>query len=111
MEQLTALLVIIGDDDHINSKPTSLAIIEAAKRAGLKGGTITKGLAGYGAHAKIHTSHIIALSDDLPVQVFIVDTEEKIQAFLPQIREMAAEGLICTWPVSGISQGARKRGE
>lgn len=105
---MTALLAIIGEDDHWHGKPTSLAIIEAAKAFGLKGGTITKGDAGYGAHAQIHTSHVLALSEDLPVQVLIVDGDTRIQAFLPQVEEMVVEGILCTWPVSTLIKGGRK---
>lgn len=65
-----------------------------ARRRGLSGATVLKGFMGFGAHSRIHTAKILQLSEDLPVVVEIVDTEEKIQAFLPVLDGMVREGLV-----------------
>jgi len=71
-----------------------MAILLKAREMGLAGGTVFRGIAGYGANSVIHTANILRLSEDLPVVIEIVDTDEKIQAFLPVLDEMVKEGLI-----------------
>ena len=75
--------------------PRSLyeAIVQEARKRGLAGATVFRGFEGFGAHSRVHTARILRLSEDLPIVVEIVDTEEKIQAFLPALDEMVKEGL------------------
>ncbi len=68
-------------------------IVRKAKEEGLAGATVLRGLLGFGAHSRIHTSKILRLSTDLPIVVEIVDTEESIESFLPLIDEVIKEGL------------------
>ena len=65
----------------------------AARAEGLAGATVLRGLEGYGAHSRLHTTKILRLSSDLPIVIEIVDTEEKIEAFLPMIDDAISEGL------------------
>ncbi|AEV17166.1 MAG: DUF190 domain-containing protein [Thermus sp.] len=88
------LRVFIGESDRHEGRPLHEAIVLEAKRSGLAGATVLKGFMGFGAHSRIHTAKILQLSQDLPVLVEIVDTEEKIQAFLPVLEGMVREGLI-----------------
>lgn len=88
------LRVFIGESDRWEGQPLYEAIVQAARRQGLAGATVFKGVEGFGAHSRVHTTRILRLSEDLPVVVEIVDTEEKIQAFLPVLDGMVREGLV-----------------
>jgi PII-like signaling protein len=88
------LRIYIGETDRWHGQPLYMAILLKAREMGLAGGTVFRGIAGYGANSVIHTANILRLSEDLPVVIEIVDTDEKIQAFLPVLDEMVKEGLI-----------------
>jgi uncharacterized protein len=88
------LRIFIGESDHWHGKPLYEALILKAREMGLAGATMMRGLMGYGANSRIHTAKLLRLSEDLPVIVEIVDSEEKISAFLPVIDEMVQEGLV-----------------
>ena len=87
------LRIFIGENDKRDGLPLFEWIVRTAREQGLAGATVLRGLAGFGAHSRLHTAKILRLSDDLPVIVEIVDTEEKIEAFLPVIDEAIGEGL------------------
>ena len=86
--------VFIGEDDRYHHRPLYTEIVHRAHAAGLAGASVVRGCEGFGASSLIHTSRLVSLSEDLPVLVIIVDTEEKIRAFLPELEELVAEGLI-----------------
>ena len=88
------LRIFIGESDHWHGKPLYEALILKAREQGMAGATMLRGLMGYGATSRIHTAKLLRLSEDLPVIVEIVDSEEKISAFLPVIDEMVQEGLV-----------------
>jgi PII-like signaling protein len=88
------LRIFIGESDRFEHKPLYEAIMLKAREHGLAGCTVTRALAGFGAASRIHTAHITRLSMDLPIVVEIVDTSEKVRAFLPQVEEMVSGGLI-----------------
>jgi PII-like signaling protein len=74
----------------------------SAHRSGLAGASVTRGIEGYGASCRIHTARILSLSDELPVTVTIIDSEDKIRAFLPQLDELISEGLVTIEQVEAI---------
>lgn len=88
------LRIFIGESDRHGGQPLYTAIVERARRAGLSGATVFKGIEGFGGHSVVHAARIFDLSTDLPVLIEIVDTEEKIEAFLPALDEIVHEGLI-----------------
>lgn len=88
------LRIFIGESDHWHGQPLYEALILKARERGLAGATMMRGLMGYGANSRIHTAKLLRLSEDLPVVVEMVDSEEKISAFLPLIDEMVQEGLV-----------------
>lgn len=90
------LRIFIGESDTWHGHALHLALVQEAKKAGLAGATVTRGIEGFGAHSRIHTARLVDLSPELPMLVEIVDVEEKIQAFLPTVQEMVQEGLV-TW--------------
>ena len=87
------LRVFIGESDKHEGKPLFEWIVQKAREHGLAGATVLRGLEGFGAHSRLHTAKILRLSSDLPIVVEIVDTEEKIEAFLPVIDDAVDEGL------------------
>jgi PII-like signaling protein len=90
----TLLRIFIGESDRWQNRPLYEAIVLAARERHLAGATVLHGRMGFGAHSRLHTSKILRLSEDLPIIVEIVDEAERIQAFLPQLDEMVAEGLV-----------------
>jgi len=88
------LRVFVGESDKWEGKPLYEALVLKAREMGLAGATMLRGLMGYGAASRVHTAKILRLSEDLPVIVEIVDSQEKIASFLPVIDEMIQEGLV-----------------
>ena len=82
------LRVFIGESDRYEGSALYEAIVRKARELGLAGATVWQGIEGFGARSRIHTAKILRLSEDLPVIIEIVDTEEKIRALLPHLDEM-----------------------
>ena len=93
-EDALLLRIFIGESDRHRHKPLYEAIVLKAREMHLAGATVLRGPMGYGASSRIHTAKIIQLSMDLPFIVEIVDTEEKINGFLPVLDEMMSGGLV-----------------
>ena len=92
--EASLLRVFIGESDKRGGRPLYEAIVEAARKRGLAGATVLRGFIGYGANSRIHTSKILRLSEDLPIVVEIVDEEEKLEDFIPELDGMVDEGLV-----------------
>jgi PII-like signaling protein len=88
------LRIYIGESDCIHHRPLYEAIVLKAREMGLAGATVLRGAMGFGASSHLHTAKILRLSMDLPVLIEIVDTPEKIAAFLPYLEESVKEGLV-----------------
>ncbi len=88
------LTVYFGESDRWQGQPLYLALLETLKAHGLAGATVTRGVAGFGAHSRIHTAAILRLSEDLPLRLEVVDTPERIAQAVDLIRPMVREGLI-----------------
>ncbi len=88
------LRIFIGESDKHEGKPLYEWIVIKAKEQGLAGATVLRGLMGFGANSRIHTSKILRLSLDLPIVVEIVDTHEKIKEFLSCIEAVIKVGLV-----------------
>ncbi len=104
------LTVFIGENDRWHHRPLYTEIVHRAHAAGLAGASVLRGIEGYGASSRIHTTRLLSLSEDLPVLVVIVDAEEKVRAFLPQLDELVSEGLVVVDPVEVIRHVARRPG-
>jgi len=88
------LSIYIGESDRYKGKPLYKAIVQMAKKEGLAGATVTRGIEGFGANSRIHSADILRLSSDLPVIIRIIDSEEYINKIFPKLDEMVKEGLI-----------------
>ncbi len=88
------LRIFIGESDRWHHQPLYEAIVVKARELHLAGATVLRGPMGFGKSSRLHTAKILRLSMDLPLVIEIVDTEEKIQAFLPVLDEMMKGGLV-----------------
>lgn len=96
------LTIFVGDCDQWHHKPLFTEIVHRAHQAGLAGASVIRGIEGYGASSHIHTTRLLSLAEDLPVAIIIVDAEDRIRAFLPQLDELITEGLVMIDPVEVI---------
>ncbi len=103
------LRIFIGESDRWHGKPLYEAIVQHVREQGLAGATVIRGLEGFGAHSRLHTSRILRLSEDLPVVIEIVDSAEKIDAILPTLDEMVEEGMVTVERVHVIAYRAPKQ--
>ena len=88
------LRISIGESDKHKGKPLYEAIVLKARELNLAGATVFRGIMGFGAASRIHSIKVLRLSEDLPVMIEIVDTEENIEKILPFLDETVKEGLI-----------------
>jgi PII-like signaling protein len=103
------LTIFISEDDCWRHKPLYHEIVHRAHQAGLAGASVLRGIEGFGASSRIHTTRLLSLTEDLPVVVIIVDQEDRIRGFLPQLEELVTEGLVILDPVEVIRYVGRTR--
>jgi PII-like signaling protein len=88
------LRIFVGESDRSGHRPLYEEIILKAREAGLAGATVLRGVMGFGRNSILHTAKILRLSEDLPMVIEIVDSLEKVEAFMPQLDEMIKDGLV-----------------
>ena len=93
-EEGMLLRIFIGESDHYKGKALYEAIVLKARELNLAGATVVRGLMGFGADSRMHTAKLLRLSEDLPVVIELVDTEENLNKLLPFLDEVVEEGLI-----------------
>src|SRR5580658_1490829 len=93
-QEAVLLRIFIGESDRWQHQPLYEAIVLKAREMHLGGATVLRGAMGYGKSSRLHTSKILRLSMDMPLVIEIVDSEEKIQAFLPLLDKMLGGGLL-----------------
>ncbi|MFE2426018.1 DUF190 domain-containing protein [Streptomyces sp. NPDC059373] len=102
--------IFTGENDTWHHRPLYSEIVHRAHAAGLAGASVFRGVEGFGASSIVHTSRLLSLSEDLPVAVVIVDSEDRVRAFLPQLDELVTEGLVIVDEVEVITYAGRKPG-
>ena len=107
-EQGTLLRIFIGELDHYKGKPLYEQIVFKARELNLAGVTVIRGLMGFGAHSRLHTATLLRLSEDLPIIIEIVDTEENINKIIPFLDKVVKEGLITMEKVRVIKYRSNK---
>jgi PII-like signaling protein len=88
------LRIFIGESDRHGHQPLYESIVLQARKAGLAGATVLRGVMGFGKHSILHTAKILRLSEDLPMIIEIVDSLEKIEKFLPVLDALIKDGLV-----------------
>jgi PII-like signaling protein len=88
------LRIFIGESDTHEGQPLYQAIVLTLRREGLAGATVLRGIEGFGKSSRLHTAHVLRLSEDLPIVIECVDTAEKIEGILPKLDTMIGDGLV-----------------
>jgi PII-like signaling protein len=109
-KQAVLLRIFIGENDRAGGLPLYEAIVLKAREQHLAGATVLRGPMGFGASSRLHTAKILRLSEDLPLVIEIVDSEEKINAFLPLLDGMMSSGLITLEKVQVLQYGTQPAG-
>jgi PII-like signaling protein len=100
------LRIFIGEDDRHDGRPLYEALVLRAREMHLAGATVLRGPLGFGHSSRLHTAKLLRLSEDLPIVIEIVDSQEKIQGFLEAIDPMMGSGLITLEKVTVLQYGA-----
>jgi uncharacterized protein len=109
-QQALLLRIFFGEDDKFGSSPLYEAIVLKARELHLAGATVLRGPMGFGKSSRLHTSKILRLSEDLPLVIEIVDSEENINRFLPILDQMMTSGLITLEKVQVLQYGEKASG-
>ena len=99
------LRIFIGEDDKAGRQPLYETIVLKARELHLAGATLLRGSMGFGRSSRLHTTKILRLSEDLPIVIEIVDAQEKIDAFLPELEKLIGSGLITLEKVKVLRYG------
>ena len=102
-ENSVRLRIYIGESDRWEHQPLHEAIVLRAREQHLAGATVTRGLMGFGKTSRLHTAKLLRLSMDLPIVIEIVDSEKRINAFLPELQRMVGGGLVTLEPVKVVA--------
>lgn len=101
------LRVFLGESDRKDHQALYEAIVLKAREMGLAGATVLRGPMGFGKSSHLHTAKILRLSEDLPIVIEIVDSEEKVQKFLPVLDQMMGSGLVTMETVKVLQYGKK----
>jgi len=107
--QAVLLRIFIGEDDQAGGRPLYEAIVLEAREMHLAGATVLRGPMGFGHSSRLHTTKILRLSEDLPLVIEIVDSEERIEAFLPVLDRLMTSGLVTLEKVQVRQYGRNER--
>jgi PII-like signaling protein len=99
------LRIFIGEDDKYQGRPLYEAIVLKAREMHMAGATILRGPMGFGHSSRLHTAKILRLSEDLPILIEIVDSEEKVDGFLPALEALMGSGLVTLEKVKVLQYG------
>jgi PII-like signaling protein len=86
--------IFVGEDDRWEGQLLHIALLERFRKEGIAGATVFRGISGYGARSIVHSTHLLRMSEDLPLVIEVVDAPEHIERMLPIIETMVSEGLV-----------------
>ena len=109
-EDAMLLRIFIGESDTYRHTPLYEAIVLKAREMHLAGATVLRGPMGYGLTSRLHTAKILRLSEDLPLVIDIVDGEDKVEAFLPELQRLMSSGLVTLEKVRVLRYGTTAKG-
>jgi uncharacterized protein len=101
--------VFIGESDRWHGQPLATALVERLRKGGFAGATVLRGLAGFGARSVVHTSHLLELSQDLPLVLEVVETQERVERLVQILDEMVGDGLVTLEKVRVLKYSAGKK--
>jgi PII-like signaling protein len=104
-KQAQLLRIFIGENDRDDGRPLYESIVLRAREMQIAGATVLRGAMGFGQSSRLHTTKILRLSEDLPLVIEIVDSEDKINAFLPVLDAIMTSGLITLEKVQVVQYG------
>lgn len=104
-KQAVLLRVFLGESDQHEGRPLYEAVVLRAREMHLAGATVLRGAMGFGHSSRLHTAKILRLSEDLPLLIEIVDSEDKVNAFLPELDAMMSSGLVTMERVDVLQYG------
>ena len=105
----TLMRVHVGESDKWHGKPLIEAVIQMLRKEGFSGATVLRGVAGFGGSSVVHTDSILRLSQDLPIVIEVIESQERIESILPRLDEMIEGGLITLEKVRVILYRAAKK--
>lgn len=101
--------IYIGEADHKDGHPLYQVIVSFLRERGIAGATVFRGIEGYGANARLHTTRLLRLSEDLPILIEVVDEEARLRAVLPDLDAMVGDGLVTLERVEVVAYRGRSR--
>ena len=104
------LTIILRESEVVAHRPLYAEIVHRAHAAGLAGASVFRGIEGFGVSGQIHTNRLLSLSEDLPVSIVVVDTPDRIAAFLPEVTALVTEGLVMVDDVHVVHHAGRPAG-
>lgn len=107
--QQVLMRIFIGEQNKIGHRPMHTAVLEMLREEKMAGATVIRGIAGFGAKSHMHSAHLLALSQDLPMIIECVDTQENIDRVLPKLDEMLDEGLVTLEKVNVIRYAPKEK--
>ena len=99
--------IFIGESDKHDGKPLYQVLVEMLRREKIAGATVLRGIMGFGATSHLHTTHILSLSQDMPIIIEIIDSKENIDRILPDVEKMMGGGLITVEKVKVLHYQAK----
>jgi PII-like signaling protein len=112
MTNARRLSIVVDEDAVIENRPVYTQIVSLAYESGLAGASVFRGIEGFGATRRVHTSRLLSVSENMPVLIVIIDTAEAIEQFLPKLGMLGVRGIVTMDDVEVVLPGAlRERGQ
>ena len=108
--QAERLTIYLSQTEHTGPAPDHVAIVERARRSGLAGATVIKGVSGFGLSSRVHRRHAFGIGEEVPVAVTIIDSPHRIGAFLAEVEPLLGDGRVVRQPTEIVIERPRRIG-